>query len=157
MLLVHQYLVPGVQVGAKVLSDKTSGIVTNVYAVTRPVTPDHGCLLCNQLINPSKLQEESSSEQERQDQRYVDDEDIVAPSVVTLNALTAAQAVNDFLFYMTGLMSEHATQSYQLFQPTIRAVSWDDPRRDPQCLHCGASSRSCRSRGDGAELPTIGS
>lgn len=155
--LVYQYLVPGVQVGAKVLSDKTSGMVTNVYAVTRPVTPDHGCLLCNQLINPSKLQEESSSEQERQDQRYVDDEDIVAPSVVTLNALAAAQAANDFLFYMTGLMSEQSNHGYQLFQPTKRGVSWDDPRMDPLCLHCGASSRSYRARGDGAELPTIGS
>ena len=155
--LVHQHLVPGVQVGAKVLSDKTSGVVTNVYAVTRPVTPDQGCLLCNQLINPSKLQEEASSEQERQDQRYVDDEDIVAPSVVTLNALTAAQAANDFLFYMAGLMSEQANQGYQLFRPTKREVSWDDPRRDPQCLHCGASSRSCRAKGDGAELPTVSS
>ena len=39
----------------------------------------------------------------RKRQKYTDDPDVVATSVITLNATTAAQAANDFLFYMTGL------------------------------------------------------
>jgi hypothetical protein len=41
-----------------------------------------------------------------------DDPDVPAPSVITLNASTAAQAANDFLFYMTGLASPTAFDDY---------------------------------------------
>lgn len=153
--LVHQYLIPGVQVGAKVLSEKATGRVTRVYAVTRPVTPDGGCLYCNQLINGAKLQEELLSEQERQDQRYIDSSEVAAPSVVTLNGLAAAQAANDFLFYMTGLMADRTPNDYFLFEPNKREVSWDKPRKETTCLHCGGSARSCFGKGDWAELPTV--
>ena len=101
--IVHQYLIPGVQVGAKIVNDKETGAVRNVFAVARPVTPESGCLWCNGLINPAKLRAESLPEGERHDQAYVDDPAVVAPSVITLNALATAQAANDFLFYMTGL------------------------------------------------------
>jgi hypothetical protein len=71
--IVHQYLIPGVQVGAKVRVDKQSGEVVDAYSVVRRVTSEAGCLLCNRLINGTKLQDESVSEKERRQQRYVDD------------------------------------------------------------------------------------
>jgi hypothetical protein len=43
--VVHQYLIPGVQVGAKVRVDPKSGEVLDAYSVVRPVTSDSGCLL----------------------------------------------------------------------------------------------------------------
>ncbi len=150
--IVHQYLIPGVQIGAKVNSDKT-GTVGDVYAVTRPVTPESGCLLCSRFINPAKLQEELSSEEERRVQRYVNDEDVVAPSVITLNALASAQAANDFLFYMTGLTKENASLSYMYFRPLHREVSWDQPPARNDCLDCGRSERSRFARGGGKSLP----
>jgi len=58
--IVHQYLIPGVQVGAKVRVDASSGDVLDAYTVVRPVTSESGCLLCNRLINSAKLQEEAS-------------------------------------------------------------------------------------------------
>lgn len=67
--IVHQYLIPGVQVGAKVQVDKATGMVVDVFSVVRPVTSEAGCLLCNRLINSAKLQEESISEGERKGQR----------------------------------------------------------------------------------------
>src|ERR1700689_1388107 len=60
--IVHQYLIPGVQVGAKISVDRTTGEVLDAYSVVRPVTSGSGCLLCNKLINGAKLQEESISE-----------------------------------------------------------------------------------------------
>lgn len=150
--IVHQYLIPGVQIGAKVISDNT-GVVSDVYAVARPVTPESGCLWCNGFINPAKLQEESQTDEERRAQRYVDDPEIVAPSVITLNALAAAQAANDFMFHMTGLSAENATPGYMRFQPSRREVWWDEPRSSPDCIDCGQSERSRFARGDRQRLP----
>jgi hypothetical protein len=154
--IVHQYLVPGVQVGSKVLHDKDSGAITSVHSIVRPVTPECGCLWCNQLINPAKLQEEAQTERERKAQRYVDDEEVPAPSVITLNALGAAQAANDFLFYMTGLTQPDVSTAYMRQDPQRRQVSMDHPRKSPECTECGEGPKGRLARGDlGKRLPTF--
>lgn len=152
--IVHQYLIPGVQLGAKIVGDK-SGNISNVYAVTRPITPGSGCLLCNHLINPTKLQEESLPEEERRGLRYVNDDAVTAPSVITLNALASAQAANDFMFYMTGLADEAASSDYMRFLPARREVCWDKPRSSPECTHCGNLDHGILARGDSVRLPAM--
>ncbi|WP_263351344.1 ThiF family adenylyltransferase [Acidicapsa acidisoli] len=153
--IVHQYLIPGVQVGAKVQVDRKTGEVTDVFSVVRPVTPESGCLLCNGLINAAKLQEESISEQERRGQRYVDDPDVIAPSVITLNAVAVSHATDDFLFYMTGLRDPNAPTSFMRFHPRGRQVWSDEPRKSPSCPECGQGPRSRLARGDARRLPVI--
>ena len=56
--IVNQYGIPGVQVGAKIPTDE-SGLVGDVFCVSRTVRPGHGCLWCNGLINASRLQDEA--------------------------------------------------------------------------------------------------
>ena len=153
--IVHQYLIPGVQVGAKVQVDRKTGAITDVFSVVRPVTPESGCLLCNGLINAAKLQEESISEEERKGQRYVDDPEVVAPSVITLNAVAVAHAADDFLFYMTGLRDPKAPASYMRFHPQNRQVWLDEPRKSSTCPECGQGSKSRLARGDARRLPVI--
>jgi hypothetical protein len=153
--LVHQFLIPGVQVGAKVRVDPATGDVLDVYSVVRPVTSEHGCLLCNNLINAAKLQQESISETDRRQQRYVDEPDIPAPSVITLNATAVSQAVNDFLFYVTGLRDPVAPTAYMRFQPRYRRTWFDDPRKSAGCLECSATPTSRLARGDSRRLPVI--
>lgn len=154
--LIHQYLIPGVQVGSKVVHAKDSGVITGVHTIVRPITPDAGCLWCNGLINRTKLQEEAQTEREREAQRYVDDKAVAAPSVITLNAVGASQAVNDFLFYMTGLTSADASAAYMRFDPRQREVALDSPRRSWDCTECGNGASGRLARGDlGKRLPTI--
>ena len=131
--------------------------MTSVHSVIRPVTPDCGCLWCNQVINPSKLQEEGQTERERKAQRYVDDKEVPAPSVITLNAVGAAQAANDFFFYMTGLTEPEASTAYMRFEPRWREAKRDNPRHSPQCTECGVENKKSRlARGDvGKRLPTF--
>ena len=152
--LVYQYLIPGFQVGAKAIVAKATGSLTQVYSVSRPVTPLGGCLRCNELISAAKLQEEGASADEREQQRYVDDPEIVAPSVITLNAVATAHAANDFLFAVTSLTLPSAGTEYQRFRSRERDAWLDEPRADEQCTYCGSSSRSRRARGDGIRLPT---
>jgi molybdopterin/thiamine biosynthesis adenylyltransferase len=151
--IVHQYLIPGVQVGAKVHVDADTGKVLDAYSVIRPVSSETGCLLCSNLINGAKLQEESISESDRKRQHYIDEPEVVAPSVMTLNATAASQAGDDFLFYMTGLRDPAATAAYMRFQPMSRSVCFDEPRKSSACPECGTGSKSRLARGDARRLP----
>jgi hypothetical protein len=152
--IVHQYAIPGVQVGAKVRVDPESGEVLDVFSVSRPVNLAGGCLWCNGLISPAGLQREAASPDERDAQRYVDDPNVSAPSVITLNAVAAAHATNDFMFAFTGLTDVAANSSdYAYFLPRSRSVRYEIPYADPRCTECGNCPDSRRARGDAVALP----
>ncbi|MGB3653935.1 MAG: ThiF family adenylyltransferase [Rivularia sp. (in: cyanobacteria)] len=76
--LVHQYLIPGMQIGAKVSVNKQTNQVGDIFTATRPVLPYAygGCLQCHELIPPARLQQETLTEEERRNQQYVEDENI---------------------------------------------------------------------------------
>jgi hypothetical protein len=150
--IVHQYLIPGVQVGARVVTDENTGNVTDVFAVSRPVYPDSGCLWCNNLIDPTKLQLEATDREQALKQMYGTES--AAPSVVTLNGLSASEAANDFLFYITGLSDSRTDKAYMRFRPIRRSVQFDEPSRSAKCTECGRTPASRFGRGDGAGLPT---
>ena len=152
--LVHQYLIPGVQLGAKVPVEKTTGEVGRVFSVVRPVLPGNGCLWCNGLITPDGLQNEAISQEERRAQRYVEEEDLPAPSVITLNAVAASHGVNDFLFRFMGLKVKRANNDYAYFEPRTGSVRFEEPRRDRDCSECGASRAGRFARGNSLPLPT---
>lgn len=149
--LVHQYLIPGVQLGAKVSLDMQTGRVLDAFSVIRPVLPGVGCLWCNELISPGGLQAESIGEDERQGQHYIDDPVVIVPSVVTLNSVAAAHAADDFLFWAVGLATD-PSRDYLVTQPRNRSVRFVMPRRDPNCSECSRVGRF--ARGDNLRLPT---
>jgi molybdopterin/thiamine biosynthesis adenylyltransferase len=151
--IVHQFLVPGAQLGSKVSLSATTGEVLDVHSVVRPVTPDEGCLWCNELIPPQRLAEEALTERDRLAQRYIDDPEVAAPSVITLNAVAAAHAATDFLFAVTGLVEPDAPGDYLRSRPRVRDVRWDRPRRDLDCTESGHQPGSRFARGDGVTLP----
>ena len=152
--LVHQYLIPGAQVGAKVRVNKATGEVGDVHSVYRPVLPDSGCLWCNGLISPARLQEEAISETERRQQRYVEEDTVRAPSVISLNAVACAHAVDDYLFSVTGLLESGTPNDYRRFLPREANFMLDAPRRDPGCTECGRGHKSRFAMGSGRRLPT---
>ena len=80
---------------------------------------------------------------------------MTAPSVITLNASTAAQAANDFLFNMTGLASPKAFDGYIRSHPVTRRVEMLRPRKGVDCLECGLGNESRFARGDGVALPLV--
>lgn len=151
--ITQQFFIPGVELGAKVSVEKTSGVIRDIFSVVRPVLPRIGCLWCNGLISAAGLQDEAITEEERERQRYVDDPEIHAPSVISLNAVAASFGVNDYLFRTTGLRDQKASNDHIYFQAKNGDVRWDRPRAGSDCPECGPSSLSRYGRGESATLP----
>ena len=151
--LVHQYLIPGIQIGAKVTVEPKTGKVEDVFTVSRLVLPSSGCLQCNGLISSAQLQQEALTPEERRRQRYITDEEVPDPSVITLNALSASQAMNDFLLIMTGLLQSTASAKYIQMHPCERITERVNVRSEPNCRTCSSLRGSRYARGDKACLP----
>lgn len=150
--VVHQYLVPGIQIGTKIDTEKGSGKVLDIRSNIRLVLPHIGCLRCNHLINATKLQEESLPEAERRRNRYVDE--LPAASVITFNTQSAGQAASDFLLMMGGFIDAAATTDYLRVQPRSRIMEPVVPIANRvSCSDCGTVSTSRLARGDSFELP----
>ncbi|WP_020471378.1 ThiF family adenylyltransferase [Zavarzinella formosa] len=153
--LVHQYLIPGIQIGSKVPVEKRTGHVLDPFLVARRVLPyaGGGCLLCNQLIPADRLREESLSPAERLAEGYITDPAVTAPSVITMNALAASQAANDFLYGFLGLHFQDAFEGYFMHHPRQRVWETVDCASDPNCRFCGLGLASAYARGDRVALP----
>ena len=148
--LVHQYLIPAVQLGAKVRADESGGLV-DVMAAVRPLRPGSGCLWCNQLIDPHQLAVELKSDDERRAQAYGVEEP--NPNVITLNAVSAAHAANDFLLYYLGLnRAAGAPLHYSHFHFLSGGIRKKVLlRKDAGCRECGSEGRY--GKGLAAPLP----
>jgi ThiF family len=149
--LVQQYLIPAVQMGAKVRTDE-KGKIIDVMSANRPLRPGPGCLWCNQLIDPYLLAQEAKTDQERRDQAYGVQEP--NPSVISLNAVAASSAVNDFMMDFLGIRPNTDTIAYQHTHHLVRRVTSVAPRQGDDCPECSYSGARY-GLGDGASLPTI--
>ena len=132
--LCHQYLIPVWQVGAKVDSDPLTGAISDVFSVVRHLVPGESCMWCNELIDSVRLAEEATSPEQRESQRYVDG--VATPSVITLNAVACAHAVNQYLFRTLELQEMPMAIRWFKYRPNDRQPTIEKPRRDEGCLEC---------------------
>ena len=150
--IVHQYGIAGTQVGAKVPVDK-AGDIGDVFCVSRALWPGHGCLWCNGLINPARLQDEAVPNSIKKGYAYLNDGEVTVPSVVTLNAVACAHAADDFLFHMMGLKDAAAETGWLRWRSRRNQMNYDAPRNDANCGECSAENHSRLGRGDNFDLP----
>lgn len=151
--IVQQYYVPGLQLGTKICVEPDTGTIEAAFSVVRHVRPGVGCLLCNQLIDPIRLADEWKTEAEKRDQHY--GVQLPNPSVITMNAVAAAHAVNDFMFAHAGIGTSAEPTPYRRFDHLTHAVINEQPRRDMHCTECGEHADSRFGRGDSVLLPTV--
>ena len=146
--LAHQYLIPTIQMGAKI-RPSASGKLEDAMCAVRHIRPGSGCLWCNGLIDPTQLAIEAKSDIERKEQAYGVEEP--NPSVITLNAVAAAHAVNDFLFDFLALRTNKSEAAYHHFHFHTGRAQHVTPRRDPECRECIQRL----AMGDAVELPVV--
>jgi molybdopterin/thiamine biosynthesis adenylyltransferase len=149
-VVCHQYLIPGIQVGAKVTGDATGGIEL-IHVMERPLTLSGPCLDCSGAIPEDELAREQSTPEERRAQAYVDGAvgaEIAEPSVITLNSVSTALAATDFLLMAAGLMPAVTLLDASAYYPFDRALRRRVATKRPECRFCGASDGSALARGD---------
>jgi hypothetical protein len=152
--VVQQYYVPGIQVGAKVHAEEGTGKLLDVFSVIRWVLPGFGCLWCGGLISPHRLAWEAKTDAERGTQRYGTESP--DPSVISLNAVAASHAVNEFLFAVLGLRSApDTTAAGYMWHHMSQRVVVDSRSTAPECPECSAEVGSRFGKGDAVSLPTI--
>ena len=144
--LAHQYLIPVIQMGTKIRRDDFDNMEDAMCAV-RHIRPGTGCLWCNELIDPTQLAIEAKSDTERKEQAYGVQEP--NPSVITLNAVAAAHAVNDFLFDFLGLRANESEVGYKNFLFNKNKFQNVEPRQNLKCGECVDRL----AMGDALELP----
>lgn len=150
--IAHQFLIPMVQIGTRIDVHSATGSVGDIRTNIRPVLPGTGCLRCNQLISPSKIQEESVDDLERERSRYVDE--VPAPSVITFNTWAASRAATDFLLMAGCLLRESDEASYLRYRPRNGQEEPVTPQPNkPGCRDCGSVESSRRARGSSVDLP----
>ena len=148
--LVQQYLIPGLQVGSKIVTGDDGHRLEDAYSVVRWLLPGRGCLWCNGLISPQRLAWEAKTERERRDQEY--GVAVPNPSVITLNALGAAHAASRFMHAYLGLSEASRTTDLRI-HPITGEACHDVPRHDLHCPECGVDGRL--AQGDALDLPTL--
>lgn len=149
-LVCHQYLIPGIQVGAKVTGDVAGGIEL-LHVMERPLTLSGPCLDCAGAIPQVELAREQNSPEERRAQAYVDGDvgaDVEEPSVITLNSVATALAATDFLLMATGLLPPPTALDASAYYPLERELRGRLATRQPGCRFCGDGDRSALARGD---------
>ena len=133
----HQYLIPTWQVGAKIQVNEESGDVEEIFSAVRQLVPGETCLWCNGLVNPTRLAEEAASPEQRAAQQYIDE--IPAPSVIILNAVATAHAVNDYLFATVGPSGAGDVDegiTWTKHRPLEPQPTIERPRQDADCTEC---------------------
>jgi tRNA A37 threonylcarbamoyladenosine dehydratase len=156
--IAYQFLIPTVQVGSKVVTDSETGQIHDIFSAVRTLGNRPGCLRCNGLIDVRRLGEESvGSPEQVRNQRYVNEPEVHAPSVITLNAVGVGWAADQFMQYLVGLRALPA--DFQVLRTgfaerTPAPVVLQEPNVDPYCHVCGPDRWSAFARGDQQELPT---
>lgn len=149
--IAQTFVIPLIQIGAKV-ETRATGEIEQIYTAVRPVLPRRGCLACAGLIDPDQLQRESATPEERENQNYLGEVDVIDPSVTTLNAAAAAGALNVFLMGVVGLADDELADHRITLTREGKTLVTRVVQR-PECRWCGASDRSRYARADAQLLP----
>lgn len=149
--IAQVFLIPLIQIGAKV-DLRSDGTIEQIYTAVRPVFPRHGCLACSGLIDPILLQREAATPEQRAQQNYVGESEIIDPSVTTLNAAAAAGALNVLLMSVIG-EADASLADHQITLTREGRTLLTSPRRDRECRWCGDDSNSRFARADADLLP----
>ncbi len=150
--IANAYLTPAVQIGAKA-DTRPDGSIEQIYCAVRPILPPDGCLHCAGAIDQVLVQRETATEEERIAQNYLGgDSGEIDPSVITLNAVTAAAATNLFLLSTVGL-GQPGLARHRIHTPANGEWLTLQPQRTDSCPWCSQAPQSRLARGDAATLP----
>ncbi len=139
-----QYLIPYIDVGTEIGTDKTGKNIVSLDARVSYVAPGRPCLMCTGVVTPKQLSFESMTEDEQErilSKGYSDDLIMTQPAVMDLNMRAASLGV---------LLLRHLLQPFMqtplpiTFLENVVMFSTkarhDIPKQNPNCPICGQSA-----------------
>lgn len=150
--VVQQYLIPATQVGVAV-PIQSDGEVGDIHIAVRPLLPGARCMWCDHLVDATDLATETLPDAMRAQARYV--ADVPAASVMALNAIAAAEAVDHFMLAATGLHAQDRDYDAIVHEPRHRDRVRESSRPRATCRWCSSERASALAIGDARSLPTV--
>jgi molybdopterin-synthase adenylyltransferase len=144
--LAYQFLVPGIDLGVAIRSKE--GVVTRIVGRVQMLTPSQPCLLCAEVLDSEQVRRDLMTVEQRARDRYIVDEVIPQPAVISLNATASSMAVTMMLSALTGIP---LASRYQLLRFESGVVSRATVERAPLCPVC--SPYGARCKGDSFSFP----
>lgn len=150
--LAHQYLIPLVDMGTRVVAQEHR--VKDAGGRVFVVRPGHSCLYCIGVLDAERVGKEAlpPAERERQAREgYVAGAGIQNPAVISLNGVVASLAVTEFLDLATGFMGYQRGRG-SIEWEVLQGVVWraeDVQRTDCVCNQDGIAF----AKGDALALP----
>jgi len=137
--LAYQFLVPGIDLGVAIRSK--AGVVTRIVGRVQMLTPSQPCLLCAEVLDSEQVRRDLMTVDERARDRYIVDEVVPQPAVVSLNATASSMAVTMMLSAFTGIPM---ASRYQLLRFDSGVVSRATVERAPLCPVCSPYGTRCK-------------
>lgn len=144
--LAYQYLVPAIDVGVTIATEK--GKVSHVAGRAQMLSPGLSCLTCANFLNADAVRRDLMTSFQRQADPYFIGNGEPEPAVISLNSTVSSMAITTFLAAVTGIPIKTRYQIYNAITGNVRAVA-SSP--DPVCIVC--SKRGALARGDEWPLP----
>jgi hypothetical protein len=151
--LVQQYYIPGIQIGTKIKPRRDTTSLEDAFSAERWVLPSCNCLWCSGMISPHLLAVEMKTTAERKAQNY--GTHVPNPSVITMNAVGASLAANDFMMSFLGLHNEGTYAHSRRVKHVARKVVDEIYPPDRECSECSGCAESRLGMGDAVSLPTF--
>ncbi|MBI3995342.1 MAG: ThiF family adenylyltransferase [Nitrospirae bacterium] len=128
------YLIPLIDCGVGI--EARNGEITEAGGRVMLVHPDGPCLLCAKEVNYKEASNDLAPLEElemRKKLGYVSGEEVLSPSVISLNGTIASIACTEFIAMVTGMRSAREFTFYDMFEQRIvpRIL-----KPDPKCFHC---------------------
>jgi hypothetical protein len=153
--IVQQYYIPGIQIGTKIKPHSDKGSLQDAFSAERWILPSCNCLWCSGMISPHLLAVEMKTPDERKAQDY--GTHVPNPSVITMNAVGASLAVNDFMMAFLSLHDQGVSPRPRRIKHVSRRIVDETYLPDPACPECSPHAGSRFGMGDAVSLPTISS
>lgn len=141
--LAKGYNLPYFDLGSAIEVDE--GEIRNVGGRIAYVGPEGPCLNCMGEVDRTEARFFLSSDEEQEsdiERGYVDEEDLIAPSVVSLNGAVASLAVNAFVLHVTGIDPPEPLVYYYASEPGPGGQ-----RLSPRAVEAREDCYTCALRG----------
>ena len=118
--VAYQYLIACIDIGSTITT--RAGTVTGIFGRVQLIGPDQPCLWCSDLLSSEEVRRDMMNEFERKADSYIQDANVPAPSVISINGTVVSLAVTMLLGLVTSIPVKSRHLIYNAGITNLRSV-----------------------------------